>query len=69
MKVKSPGKSDRHFILERENEHHLLEGSQASPARPSNKSTMEVKALEWLETLAWDKGRGILISELELILQ
>jgi hypothetical protein len=46
MKVKSPGKRDRHFIVGREKEHHLLEGSQASPARPSDKGNVKVKALE-----------------------
>jgi hypothetical protein len=29
MKVKSPGKSERLFIVGREKEHRLLEGSQA----------------------------------------
>jgi hypothetical protein len=30
----------------------LLEGSQASPACPSDKSSMKVKTLEWLEIVA-----------------
>jgi hypothetical protein len=40
MKVKSTGKSERHFIVRREKGHRLLlvEGSQASPARPSDKN-------------------------------
>jgi hypothetical protein len=50
--VRSPGKSERHFIVEREKEHRLLEGSQASPARPSDKSRVKVNALEWLELIA-----------------
>jgi hypothetical protein len=29
----------------------LLEGSQASPARPSDKESMKVKMLEWLEVV------------------
>jgi hypothetical protein len=52
MKVKSPGKSERHFIVGREKEHRLLEGSQASPARPSDKSRVKVNALGWLEAVA-----------------
>jgi hypothetical protein len=38
MKVKCPGESERHFILGKEKEHCLLEGAQASPACPFNKS-------------------------------
>jgi hypothetical protein len=52
MKVKSPGKIERHFIVGREKDHRLLEGSQASPARPSHKSRVEVNALGWLEAVA-----------------
>jgi hypothetical protein len=52
MKVKSPGKGERHFIVGREKEHRLLEGSQASPARPSDKRRMKVNALGWLEAVA-----------------
>jgi hypothetical protein len=47
--VKSSGKSERHFIVGREKEHRLLEGSQALSARPSDKSTVKVKTLERLE--------------------
>jgi hypothetical protein len=50
--VKSPGKSERHFILGKEKEHRLLEVSQASPARPSDKSRVKVNALGWLEAVA-----------------
>jgi hypothetical protein len=52
MKARSPGKSERHFIVGREKEHRLLEGSQASPARPSDKSRVKVNALGWLEAAA-----------------
>jgi hypothetical protein len=52
MKVKSPGKRERYFIEGREKEHRLLEGSQASPALPSDKSTVKVNALGWLEAVA-----------------
>jgi hypothetical protein len=52
MKVKSPGKSERHFVVGREKEHRLLEGSQASPASPSDKSGVKVNALGWLEAVA-----------------
>lgn len=39
------GVSERHFIVGRKKEHRLLEGSQASPARPSDKSRVKVKTL------------------------
>jgi hypothetical protein len=48
MKVKSPGKSERHFIIGREKRHRLIEGSQASLARP-DKSRVKVNTLVWLE--------------------
>jgi hypothetical protein len=48
MKVKSHGKSERCFIVETEKEHRILEGSHASPARPSDKSRVIVKTLGWL---------------------
>jgi hypothetical protein len=51
MKVKSPGKSEKHFIVGRTEEHRLLEGSQASPARPSDKRKVKVNALGWLEAV------------------
>jgi hypothetical protein len=52
--VKSPGESERHCtsIVGREKEHRLLEGSQASPTRPSDKSRVKVNALGWLEAVA-----------------
>jgi hypothetical protein len=53
MKEKSHGKSETHFIVGGgEKEHRLLEGSQASPARPSDKSRAKFNALGWLEAVA-----------------
>jgi hypothetical protein len=49
MKVKSPGKSERHFVVRREKERQLLESSQAPAARPSDTSRVKVNALGWLE--------------------
>jgi hypothetical protein len=49
MNVKSPDKSERHFILRREKERRLVEGSQASPARPSDNNRIKMKMLGWLE--------------------
>ena len=40
----------------------LFVGSLASPARPYNRSSMKMNALEWLEVVALSKGRGILIG-------
>jgi hypothetical protein len=40
------------FIIGREEDMVFLEGSQASPARPSGKGSVEVKALGWLEVVA-----------------
>jgi hypothetical protein len=51
--------------VRREKEHHSLEGSQASPARLSDKIRIKMKTLRWLE--AEDGGHGILISELSLM--
>jgi hypothetical protein len=39
----------------------LLEGSQVLLTRPSDKTNMKVKTLEWLEIVGADRGRGILI--------
>jgi hypothetical protein len=39
----------------------LFEGSQDSLACPSDKSRMQVKTLEWLEAVAWDKIRWTVI--------
>jgi hypothetical protein len=50
--VESPGKIERHLVVGREKEHRLLAGSQASPARPSDKSRVKVNALGWLEAVA-----------------
>jgi hypothetical protein len=52
VRAKSREKSDRHFIVGRDKEHCLSEGSQASPARPSDKGSVKVKALGWLEAVA-----------------
>jgi hypothetical protein len=52
MKVKSPGKSERHFTVGSNIKHRLLEGSQASPARPSDKCRVKVNTLGWLEAVA-----------------
>jgi hypothetical protein len=61
--VKCPGKSERNFIVWREEKHCLLEGSQASPVRPPDKVRVKVNALRWLEAVACDSSRGILNSE------
>jgi hypothetical protein len=50
--VKSPGKSERHFIVGREKEHRLLECSQALPDSPSDKDRVKVNAIGWLEAVA-----------------
>jgi translation initiation factor 2 beta subunit (eIF-2beta)/eIF-5 len=50
MKVKSPGKIERQFILRREKA-SFLEGSQVSPVRPSDNSVKE-KTSRWLKALA-----------------
>jgi hypothetical protein len=56
VKAKSHGRSERHFIV------GAGCGERASPSRPSDKcDSMRVKRLKWLEGVAWDKGRGILI--------
>jgi hypothetical protein len=39
----------------------LLEGSQASPVRPTDKSSVKVKMLSRLEAVASDTGRGIFV--------
>jgi hypothetical protein len=49
--TESHGISQRNFIMA-EKEHHLLEGSQASPALPSDKGSVKVKTLGWLEAVA-----------------
>jgi hypothetical protein len=33
-------------------EHNFLEGSQTSPNHPSDKGSVKVKILEWLEVVA-----------------
>jgi hypothetical protein len=52
VKVKRYRKYDRYIILEREKIVVLLEGSQASSAWPADNSRVQVKTLEWLETVA-----------------
>jgi hypothetical protein len=39
----------------------LLEGSQASPTRPSDKSSMKVETIKWQEMVVWVKRRWIQI--------
>jgi hypothetical protein len=46
VKRKHLGESERRFISEGENS-ILLEGTQAIPARPSDKDRMRVKTLVW----------------------
>jgi hypothetical protein len=41
------GESERRFISEGEKKSILLEGTQAMPARPSDKGRMGVKTLGW----------------------
>jgi hypothetical protein len=41
--------------------HVLLESSQASPARLTDKSKVKGETLELLEAMAWDGGRRIFI--------
>jgi hypothetical protein len=40
---------------------NLLEGSQASLVLPTDKGSMKMKTLEWLEVVALDRGPRILI--------
>jgi hypothetical protein len=42
----------------------VLEGSQASPARPSDKDSMKMCTLECLEVVAWDGAAEFWFSEL-----
>jgi hypothetical protein len=50
------------YILGRWKTVILLESSQASPVRPSDKGCVKAKTLELSEIVAWDRGRGIFIS-------
>jgi hypothetical protein len=52
------------IFVGREKEHSFSEVSQASPGHSSDKSRVELKTLGWLWAVAWDRDRGILISEL-----
>jgi hypothetical protein len=46
------GRIVRHFILEEKKSIILLEGSQASPARPSDKESVKLEMLGWLGLVA-----------------
>jgi hypothetical protein len=52
VEVKSHGRSEKHFILGGRKSTILLGSSQASPTRPSDKGSVKVKTLEWLEAVA-----------------
>jgi hypothetical protein len=39
----------------------MVGGSQALSTCPSDRENVEVKTLGWLEAVAWDRGRGILV--------
>lgn len=45
----------------REKQHRCLECSQDSSVHPFDKSTMEMKRLEWLEVVVYDRDREIFI--------
>jgi hypothetical protein len=51
------GGIERHFISGRRRSILLLQGSQAMPARPSDKIRMEVKTLVSDAVEAWERGR------------
>jgi hypothetical protein len=53
-----PGKGRKSIIL--------LDGSQALPVRPSDKGSVNVKVLGWLEAVAWDRGNLIFCINFEL---
>jgi hypothetical protein len=42
-------------------ENRFVRSFQNTPAGPSDKSGVKANTLEWLEVVACDKGRGILI--------
>jgi hypothetical protein len=41
--------------------HLFLQGSQALRPEPSDKRSVKMKTLEWIEMVASDRGSGILI--------
>jgi hypothetical protein len=47
----------------REKKSILLEGTQATPARPSDKNRMGVKTLGWWVVKAWDRDGRILFHD------
>jgi hypothetical protein len=52
VNVKSHVRNERHFIWRGRKSIILLEGSQAPPACLSDKGSVKVKTLEWLEAVA-----------------
>jgi hypothetical protein len=50
--VKSHEEIERYFIVGREKTIILLEGSQASPDRSSDKCSMKMKTFGWLQAVA-----------------
>jgi hypothetical protein len=44
-----------------EEDHKILENSQASSTRPASRSAMNVKILQWWDLVASDRGQGILV--------
>jgi hypothetical protein len=59
--VESPGNLRDTLLWGWRNSIVSLEFSYTSPARPSDKSRVKVKTLEWLQALAWSRDRRILI--------
>jgi hypothetical protein len=51
----------RNILFEGRNIMALLEGSQVSPARPSDEGSVEVSRLEWLEAVPSDTESEIWI--------
>jgi hypothetical protein len=63
VKLKSHGRRGNLFVVEGGERKCMIlsEDSQASPSRPSDKGSMEVKTLGCLEALARDRGSWFLI--------
>jgi hypothetical protein len=55
------GRNERHFISRGRQSISSLEGSQAMPARPSDKDRMILKTLGWRVVKSKDRHSGILI--------
>jgi hypothetical protein len=55
-------RSDRYVISGRREDITLLEGAQASPARPAGKGGMKMKTLRWWEVTTSDRQRNFLFS-------